>query len=103
MAVLHFRCFANGCYLLPKRVFESGDQADKGKERNQKKAQEWRRRNERSESLCIGSDRWGVGAIGTLDPGHLSRSCACRTWEARNCQWDSLRLAEWVPLEIAAP
>ena len=29
-----------------QRVFESGDQADKGKERNQKKAQEWRKRDE---------------------------------------------------------
>ncbi len=85
-----------------KRVLASRPQADKRKEKKGKKAQEWGRRDERPESVSFGLDRRGMGDLGAVDPGDIRGSGPCEIHATRDRQWDSLRAAQRLSVEIDA-
>jgi hypothetical protein len=88
--------------VLSKRVLALGRQADKRKEKKRKKAQEWRRRDDGPESVSLGLDRRGVGNLGAVDPSDIRRGSECQIHATRNSQWDPLRTAQRLSVEIDA-
>jgi hypothetical protein len=65
----------------------------KERRRRVKKAQEWRRRDERPESVSLGFDRCGVGNLGALHSRGLTQRDDPHHFATRNRERDTLRLA----------